>query len=75
MPKPDWLVRRENEVPHKYKMCINCKHVGDACGFTNNLGKGIGRARMYECRKHPTVRLYFRTYACTDYDYGPTGAS
>lgn len=73
MAKPSWLVRREQEVPHAYKRCVNCKHAGEPCGTTNNLGTGIGRVRMYRCRKHPGIQFYFRTYACVDYEYGPTG--
>ena len=73
MTKPDWLVRREREVPHAYRRCVNCEHAGDPCGMTNNLGASIGRVRMYQCSLHPSIRFYFRTYACVDYKYGPKG--
>lgn len=75
MSKPSWLKEKERQVPRRFKMCINCKHVGPPCGMTNNLGSGKGRAVMYRCKLHPTVQLYFKTVACTDYEYGPTGIS
>ena len=76
MPKPDWLRRRESKVAVRYKMCLSCKHVGEVCGFTNNIGKGKGRAKMYRCNLHPnSPPVYFKTYACTDYEYGPTGVT
>lgn len=75
MPKPAWLTRRESELPRTYKRCMTCRHVGDPCGLTNNLGKGIGRMTMYACKLHPTVRLYYRSYACEDYEQGDNAIS
>lgn len=66
MPKPEWLKR--NEMHRKFKKCINCKHKGEACGLTNNMGKGIGRIPMYRCRKHPSILFYDGVYACEDYE-------
>lgn len=67
MPKPEWLRELERKPRRVYHMCINCIHAGDPCGLTNNLGKGIGRVKMYQCKIHPTVKFYFKTYACEDY--------
>lgn len=71
--KPEWMKRQEAKPVVRFKMCINCRHVGEHYGYTNNLGKGRGRAKIYRCKLHPTVTLYCESYACTDYEYGPTG--
>lgn len=76
MSKPAWLVEVEaaRDKRRRFKRCINCRYVGKPCGLTNPI-KGVGKATMYECAKHPkTPPLYFDTLACVDYEYGPTGA-
>lgn len=67
--KPDWMQRNENSLRIRFRRCIDCKHVGDPCGKTNYMGSGKGREVMYQCRLHPTVKLYSKTYACTDFEH------
>jgi len=66
MPKPAWL--KTNERARAFKHCINCKHKGDPCGLTNNLGNGRGRVQMFQCKKHPTIKFYCDTLACETYE-------
>lgn len=66
MPKPEWL--KEQEAHRSYKTCMGCRHVGEAIGLTNNLGKGVGRQKMYRCNLHPKTPVYCKMYACEDYE-------
>jgi hypothetical protein len=74
--KPTWLteMERSRDAHRRLKRCINCRHVGEPAGLTNPI-KGVGRATMYRCALHPESPLiYFDSLACTDYEFGPTGA-
>lgn len=64
MAKPGWMKAREGEMPNRFKLCINCKFLGEPCGYTNNTGDG--RKVMYSC-PHSSVRIYDKTLACELY--------
>lgn len=46
------------------KLCINCRFLGEPCGYTNNTGDG--RKVMYSC-PHSSVKIYDKTLACELY--------
>ncbi len=47
---------------------MDCRHKGEPCGFTNNVGNG--RLPMYRCRLHPSIKFYDGTIACEHYEKG-----
>lgn len=63
MSKPEWL--RERGRLRSYRYCVNCRFLGDPCGYTNNVGDG--RKVMYSCPKS-SVRIYDKTLACELYE-------
>lgn len=71
MPKPEWMTQLEKE--RRFRHCASCQHVGELCGRTNYIDKEHGRAPMFKCSLHPTIQVYYKTYACEDFKYGPTG--
>jgi hypothetical protein len=66
--KPDWLKKKESEIPRAYKKCVDCKNKGDVCGRTNYAGPGRGRLPMYRCKRHPWIEFHEETLACEDYE-------
>lgn len=68
--KPQWLKEHEDKKHNtsRYKMCLDCIHIGDQCGETKSLGNGIGKVPIYECELHKGIIVYFKSYACTEYE-------
>lgn len=58
------MKERENGLPSRYRYCINCKFLGQPCGYTNNTGNG--RQVMYSC-PNSSVRIHDKTLACELY--------
>lgn len=56
--------RQEPTRLRNVKLCINCKFLGEPCGYTNNTGDG--RKVMYSC-PHSSVKIYDKTLACELY--------
>lgn len=53
MPKPQWLIDKENGVEkqaHECAMCIDCAHRGKPLKFTYHKGKE--KTAVYACTLH-----------------------